>query len=57
MASRKVRILNIYGAMQYGVGEKDAGKVISVEQEVADALVGMNFAEEVESRTKVADKK
>jgi len=57
MASRKVRVLNIYGAMQYGVAEKDAGKVISVEPEVADALVGMNFAEEVESRTKVADKK
>jgi len=56
--ARKVRILNIYGAMQYGVAEKDAGKVVSVEPELADALVGMNFAEEVESRvTKVAKPK
>jgi len=54
----KVRILNIYGAMQYGVAEKDAGKVISVEPALAASLVGMNFAEEVESRvTKVVKPK
>ena len=54
---KKVRILNIAGAMYYGVEEKDAGKVISVEPEVADALVGMRFAEEVESRAaKVVEK-
>jgi hypothetical protein len=49
MATRKVRILNIAGAMQYGVEEKNAGKVISVEPALADALVGMFFAEEVGS--------
>jgi len=45
---RKVRILNTFGAMAYGVDEKEAGKVISVESDLADALVGMRFAEEVE---------
>jgi len=48
MATRKVRILNITGAMHYGVDEKDAGKVVVVDSGIADALVGMRFAEEVE---------
>lgn len=46
--AKKVRILNIYGAMNYGVDEKAAGKVVEVENKVADALVGMHFAEAVE---------
>lgn len=46
MGKRKVRILNIAGAMAYGVDESAAGKVIDVESEIADALVGMRFAEE-----------
>lgn len=46
--TRKVRVLNITGAMAYGIDESDAGKVISVEPDVADALVGMRFAEELE---------
>jgi hypothetical protein len=54
--ARKVRILNIAGAMAYGVDEKDAGKVVSVEPTVADALVGMGFGEEVESRVTKAEK-
>jgi hypothetical protein len=48
MATRKVRILNITGAMAYGVEEKDAGKVVAVDSDLADALVGMRFAEEAE---------
>lgn len=48
--ARKVRILNIAGAMAYGVDESEAGKVISVEPTIADALVGMRFAEEVERK-------
>jgi hypothetical protein len=47
MSDRKVRILNIAGAMYYGVDEKNAGKVVTVDAQVADALVGMRFAEEV----------
>lgn len=53
--ARKVRILNIAGAMAYGVDEKEAGKVVSVESETADALVGMRFAEEVETPVMKAD--
>jgi hypothetical protein len=45
---RKVRILNIAGAMAYGVPEDAAGKVVDVESRLADALVGMRFAEELE---------
>ena len=48
MGTKKVRILNIFGAMSYGVEEKDAGKVVSVDTGLADSLVGMRFAEEVE---------
>lgn len=46
--AKKVRILNITGAMNYGVEEKAAGKVVEVENKVAAALVGMHFGEEVE---------
>ena len=56
MGDRKVRILNIAGAMYYGVDEKAAGKVVTVEDAVADALVGMRFAEEVGTKPAAKEK-